>query len=211
MQVFHYKVATGLGIFLALFVSILPAQTPDWQIDHHTQSIRLGKLTLIQLTDSLTAPYHTDREKVRAIFTWITTNIGYDCAGQNARDPLMDDVDRLTNDIERRIAVILKNKCALCGGYSFLFKTMCDLAEVEARVVEGKAYGGHTPAEGHAWNAVHLDDKWYWLDTTWSSGTCSNGRFDRLHQEVFYLQPVAKMLYSHRPAEDFWLELAGSK
>jgi len=200
------KPGLGIAFFLFLFLSALSAQTPDWKIDQRAQSIRLGKMNVIQLTDSLVAPYATDREKVRAIFTWITYNIAYDCAARNARDPLMDDVDRLTNDIERRIAVVLKNKCALCAGYSFLFKTMCDLAEVECRVVEGKAYGGQTPAEGHAWNAVRLDDQWYWLDATWSSGTCYNGRFDRVHQETFYLQPVAKMLYSHRPAEDFWRE-----
>ncbi len=199
-------VLTAIGLLLIFSFSTLPAQTPDWKIDQRAQSIRLGKMNVIQLTDSLVAPYITDREKVRAIFTWITDNIAYDCAGQNARDPLMDNVDRLTNDIERRIAVVLKNKCAMCAGYSFLFKTMCDLAEVQARVVEGKAYGGHTPGEGHAWNAVYLDDQWYWLDATWSSGTCDNGRFNRAHQEIFYLQPVANMLYSHRPAEAFWQE-----
>lgn len=198
----------GLGLIfsLGLFLINLPAQTPDWQIDHRAQSIRLGKLGLIQLTDSLTAPYATDREKVRAIFSWITDNIAYDCHFQNARDPLMDDVDRLTNDIERRLAVVLKNKRALCGGYAFLFKTMCDLAEVQARVVEGKAYGGHTPAEGHAWNAVRLDDQWYWLDATWSSGTCSNGRFQQQYQASWYLTSVTRMLRSHRPTEDFWLD-----
>ena len=200
------KNSITLLFFLGVAFPNLPAQTPDWQIDHRAQSIRLGKLGLIQLTDSLTAPYATDREKVRAIFSWITDNIAYDCHFQNARDPLMDDVDRLTNDIERRLAVVLKNKRALCGGYAFLFKTMCDLAEVQARVVEGKAYGGHTPAEGHAWNAVRLDDQWYWLDATWSSGTCSNGRFQQQYQASWYLTSVTRMLRSHRPTEDFWLD-----
>ncbi len=195
--------------FLLAGIWPLAAQIPDGQIDARAHAIRLGKLDLIQLTDSLTRPYATDREKVRAIFTWITDNIGYDCNFQNGRDPLMDNVDRLTNDIERRIAVVLKNRRALCGGYAFLFKTMCDLAEIEARVVEGKAYGGHTEAEGHAWNAVRLDSRWYWLDLTWASGSCSNGRFQRTQQENYFLSPIKRMLYSHRPAEDFWREESG--
>ena len=114
-------------------------------------------------------------------------------------------------DIQLRLALVLKTRRALCGGYAFLFKTMCNLAEVEARVVEGKAYGGHVEGEGHAWNAVHLDGRWYWLDLTWASGTCSNGRFQQTYQEYYFLTPVAKMLASHRPAEDFWREESGSE
>lgn len=194
-------------LFLLSGATSLPAQIPDAQIDARSHRIRRGQLDLLQLTDTLTAPYATDREKVRTIFAWITDNIAYDCNFQNARDPLLDDADRMT-DIQLRLTLVLKNRRALCGGYAFLFKTMCDLAEVEARVVEGKAYGGYTEAEGHAWNAVRLDGRWYWLDLTWASGTCSNGRFQRSYQEAYFLAPINRMLYSHRPAEEFWREEA---
>ncbi len=204
------RTCTCFFLFFLVGVTSLPGQVTDWQIDARAHAIRLGKLDLIQLTDSLTAPYSTDREKVRAIFAWITDNIAYDCNFQNARDPLLDDADRMT-DIQLRLTLVLKNRRALCGGYAFLFKTMCDLAEVEARVVEGKAYGGHTEAEGHAWNAVRLDDHWYWLDLTWASGGCNNGRFQRMHQETYFLAPIARMMHSHRPAEDFWRDESGGE
>jgi len=196
-------------LFLLTTIS-LSAQSTDSQIDTRAHAIRLGKLDLLQLTDSLTKPYSTDREKVRAIFAWITDNIAYHCNFQNSRDPLLDAADRMT-DIQIRLALVLKNRRALCGGYAFLFKTMCDLAEVEARVVEGKAYGGHTEGEGHAWNAVRLDGRWYWLDLTWASGTCSNGRFQQTYQEHYFLAPIARMLYSHRPTEAFWREESGGE
>lgn len=191
-------------ILFVSFIAAVPllAQHPDT----HARRIPLRGYDLLQLADTLTAPFSDDRDKVRAIFIWVTHNIAYDCAGSNARDSLawqIDEADRLYST-RSRLRLILKNRRALCAGYAFLFKTLCDLAEVEARVVEGKAYGGRTVAEGHAWNAVHLENQWFWLDVTWASGTCDGRRFVPRYDEHWYLNPPEKMQRSHTAREETW-------
>ncbi len=197
--------------FAVLNFTFLAAQSPD----SHARRIPLCGYDLLQLADTLTAPFPDDRDKVRAIFVWITYNIAYDCAGSNARDSLawqVEEADRLYST-RSRLRLILKNRRALCGGYAFLFKILCDLAEVEARVVEGKAYGGGVaegvPAEaseeeGHAWNAVRLGGQWYWLDPTWASGTCSGRHFVRQQDETWYLAAPERMKRSHVARQDSW-------
>ncbi len=188
--------------FAVLNFTFLSAQSPDT----HAGNISLRGYDLLQLADTLTAPFPDDRDKVRAIFVWITANIAYDCAGSNAHDSLawqVEEADRLYST-RSRLRLILKNRRALCGGYAFLFKIMCDLAEVEARIVEGKAYGGNRATDGHAWNAVRLNDQWYWLDVTWASGTCEGRRFMRQHDETWYLDTPERMKRSHVAREDSW-------
>jgi transglutaminase/protease-like cytokinesis protein 3 len=189
-----------------VFLCALAAQLPAQQPDAHARSISLRGYDLIQLADTLTAPFPDDRDRLRAIFVWVTANIAYDCSGSNARDSLawqVDEADRLYST-RSRLRLILKNRRALCGGYAFLVKTLCDLAEVEARTVEGKAYGGGGVAEGHAWNAVRLGGQWYWLDATWASGTCEGRRFVRRHDETWYLDTPERMRRSHLAHEGMW-------
>lgn len=186
-----------ISVFLCFTASCLLAQSPD----AHARKVRLKGYDLVQLADTLTAPFADDRDKVRAIFIWMTANMAYDCAGSNAHDSLaweVEEADRLYS-IRSRLRLLLKHRRALCGGYAFLFKTLCDLAEVEARVVEGKAWGGSRSSDGHAWNAVRLDGVWYWLDVTWASGGCDGGRFVRRYAEDWYLALPERMRSSHQP------------
>lgn len=187
---------------LPLAFCALSAQQPD----AHARNIQLHGYDLLQLADTLTSPFPDDRDKVRAIFVWLTAHIAYDCAGSNARDSLawqVEEADRLYST-RSRLRLILKNRRALCGGYAFLFKILCDLAEVEARVVEGKAYGGGSTADGHAWNAVRLEGQWFWLDVTWASGTCEGRRFVRQYTEAWYLDAPERMKWSHVASEGSW-------
>jgi len=191
-----------LFAFFGLAAAPLPAQSPA----AHARNISLRGYDLIWLADTLTSPFPDDRDKLRAIFVWVTEHIAYDCSGSNARDSLawqVEEADRLYST-RSRLRLILKNRRALCGGYAFLVKILCDLAEVEARIVEGKACGGGSMAEGHAWNAVRLGSQWYWLDATWASGTCADRRFVRQHDETWYLNTPQQMGCSHRAREGMW-------
>jgi len=191
-------------IFVPFLLLVRLFAQPD--VDSYARSIPLRGYDLLQLTDTLTAPFSDDRTKVRAIFIWITAHIGYDCAEANARDSLAqypEAADRLYST-RSRLRLILKNRQALCSGYAFLFKTMCDLAEIEARVVEGKADGGNTAADGHAWNAVRLDGQWWWLDPTWASGRCNGRRFERFFLEKWFLNTPENIKRSHTPREGEW-------
>lgn len=62
----------------------------------------------------------------------------------------------------------LMNGKAVCQGYAYAFKLLCDRAQIPCWIVTG-TYG----SEPHAWNYVWLDGNYYLVDVTWDD---SNNR-----------------------------------
>lgn len=70
----------------------------------------------------------------------------------------------------------VKNK-AVCDGYSFAMKALCDFYNIPCLVIYGKAKNDYGAYEKHVWNAVKLNKKWYMLDCTWNDSTKSKKWF----------------------------------
>lgn len=127
-----------------------------------------------------------DREKLKAIYDWVTTNIYYNYGMLNGT------VQRRTSALE---TYTYKN--SVCSGFANLTKTLCNAVGIPCRVVTGFATGVDTEStvgavwqiysnyvgnrdltsfadnmasyENHAWNEAYVDGKWIILDTTWGS------------------------------------------
>lgn len=54
----------------------------------------------------------------------------------------------------------------VCQGYALLAYKMLTQSGIECKIIAGSA-GSASDSEGHAWNLVKLDGKWYHLDCTW--------------------------------------------
>ncbi len=54
----------------------------------------------------------------------------------------------------------------VCEGYAKAFKAICDYYDVPCIIVSGTGVGS-TGSEGHMWNQVMIDGKWYLVDCTW--------------------------------------------
>lgn len=159
------------------------------KIDFYAKSVKVVN-EIGKLSNKLTSPYDTDLKKTRSIFRWITENIAYDTQEYHADsahsihyqiyNKISDDVKNKDEEFNYQlIQYILKNKKAVCEGYSILFKALCDSANIKAEVIVGKSKNsiskvGVPSKEDHAWNAVYIDDKWVLLDVTWASGTCND-------------------------------------
>ncbi len=194
-------------------------------VDKHARSIRYQN-DLNKLTQDLVSPYTEQVFKVRAIFIWITENIAYDykyynegnsntgfrCSGKK------DDCDKARIEWENAIIDrVLDKEKAVCSGYSRLFKRMCELAGIKSEVVPG--YTKKSPYQigvplnvTHAWNAVYLDDQYYFLDATWAAGNCvANEDGDKLvefkkdYHDYYWLTPTAKFMRNHYPENDKWV------
>ncbi|MBJ8349842.1 transglutaminase domain-containing protein [Streptococcus zalophi] len=105
-------------------------------------------------------PNDSDINKAEQIFNWITSNVKYATGNQNPR----------ANPYE-----VMKEKIAVCGGYSNLYKAMLNAAGIPSVVVYGTIPSGSTvnnllldPA--HQWNAMYIDGEWYYSDSTWGNG-----------------------------------------
>lgn len=174
------------------------------------------------LSRKLTSPYHTDLEKVRVIFRWITENIAYDTKEYHLNPSgdtytkLYDKIDPGAKNYEGLYRVelskyVLKCKKAICEGYAVLFKTLCDSSGIKAEIVHGKAKNsisqiGSVFEENHAWSAVFLDNKWQLLDACWASGSCDDSVniFKKEFDESYFLTPPAKLILNHYPTDKKW-------
>lgn len=184
-------------------------------IDWNVRSIEAP--TVDSLAKKLAAPYQTDLEKVRAIFSWIAQHIAYNTGiynagkGYRAATYVFDPADTITSKsaIEQTAESVLRRRVAICDGYSKLFKTLCDYAGVESQVIlgYGKCYleKNEKFRTNHTWNAVKIDSVWRLLDVTWASGyvTYSN-EFVHHMDESYFLAPPQQFILDHYPEDLRW-------
>lgn len=87
-------------------------------------------------------------EKLKYFYDYIIDNTEY-CHQEN---------------IDQDIRSVFIDKKSVCAGYSKAFKYLCDKSNIECIYVSGISLESN---DNHAWNAVKLNDKWYWVDCTW--------------------------------------------
>jgi len=153
------------------------------------------------LADWLTGTSHSERDKARAIFRWITANISYDAdaffSGQIAPASAED---------------ALRSRRGVCEGYAGLFSELCRKAGLEVAGIPGyaKGYGyaagrssGRKP--NHSWNAIRLDGRWQLIDCTWGAGYIGDDRrFHRQFNPHYFLTSPGEFIYDHFPEKDSW-------
>ena len=153
------------------------------------------------LAKLITTHSRSDSEKVYAIYRWIAANIRYDTEL------------RFSKKLQKKIYISEKNvvenvldrKMALCGGYAFLFRDLCEHLNIPAEVIHGftKAIEGQPQnykQPNHTWNAVKLDGKWQLLDITWAVGHGSSKPDD-----FWYLTTPEDFIYTHYPENPKWI------
>jgi len=185
------------------------------------------KNNLTALTNELTNPYSEQLFKARAIFKWITENIRYDYKYYNkynykgkepktfkCKDDKLCEAKRIVWET-KYIEKVLRNKKAVCQGYSMLFKKMCDIAGLKSEIVAGyvrtEPYQvGTAGILDHAWNAVWIDSAYYLLDATWAAGGCGkndDGKllfFQKSFNNYYWLTPADKFARNHYPQISKW-------
>ena len=147
--------------------------------------------SIADLTRQITEGKTTDSAKVEAIYEWIIRNISYDNRHKYRRE------GDTTLWQEPYNVVVLKK--AVCMGYAKTFREMCRLIGVKAFVVEGKpkSPNGFVEREGHAWNAVQLNNNWYLLDATWEVN-------EAFSQKKYFLTDPALFIENHWPQDPMW-------
>lgn len=155
--------------------------------------------TTYHLAKELTADCHSDLEKVRSIYVWMTHNISYDM--------LSFEVGHYP---DYRPRAVLNNREALCGGYAELFAALCVEAEVNCKIINGFSKGyGYEPGStfeviNHAWNAVEIDGVWHPVDATWGATSRNNSKVKNPMREAYFLPPPEQFLLDHLPEIAAW-------
>lgn len=162
----------------------------------------------LQLPDSLSrntkdisgyinASFKTDKDKVRAIFIWVASNIQYDMDNMfaiNFYEPLED-----------KISKPLKTRKGICENYAVLFNDICSKSGIKSYVIEGYTkQNGFTDYIPHAWCAARVDTTWFMFDPTWGSGYVNNGKFYKKINNDYYKVNPSKLINSHMPFDYLW-------
>jgi hypothetical protein len=205
---------TGLLMFFLLGVSAQPRTSSFFSIDWRMQNVEAP--TPDSLARFIAANYTTDLEKVRAVYSWITSHISYNTGiykpGSAAVGYTFDPMDTASvwpSGDEMTARKVMLRKLAVCDGYSRLFKVVCEYLGIEASIVHGygrtNGMGSQKFRTNHTWNAVRIDSAWHLLDVTWAAGHL-NFRDDFVFQQndFYFLTPPAQFIHDHYPEELRW-------
>ena len=152
----------GYGFFVCTLngdgTEILVAPGIEKTLEDSAAAVETTRQMAEDLVAELVTPDMTDRQKVEAVYQWITDNVEYDWRYYQAPETMPK--------ISTTALGALRDHVAICGGYSWALKTMLDVCGVESYPVSGVL-----GSEYHAWNYVILDGKGYYCDPTSDRGS----------------------------------------
>lgn len=192
-------------LFLSLFTFTLFGQkatktvvNPYAAIDKKALSLpdSLTKTTQ-EIADYINTNFTTDKDKVRAIFIWVASNIQYDIENMFA-----------INFYEKKdvkISKALQTRKGICENYAAVFNDICTKSNIKSFVIEGYTkQNGFTDYIPHAWCAALIDSAWYMFDPAWGSGYVNGGKFFKNINNNYFKAAPSTMIKSHMPFDYLW-------
>lgn len=183
--------------------------------DHQATLFPRQQVTSLQnLAHQLTAPFSSDTDKARAIFSWLHQNIAYDV------------VSFFNKNVKASTPQsTFQSGLAVCEGYAALFSNLATYAGLESVVIggHGKGYGYSAlmPGSplppynaGHAWNAVKIDDgEWKLIDACWGAGHVQGaGRpYVKCFTPEYFSMPNEEFAIKHFPENKDHFFLPGGR
>ncbi|MDR1441352.1 MAG: hypothetical protein LBJ02_03030 [Bifidobacteriaceae bacterium] len=133
-----------------------------------------------EVTGKIITKGMTDRDKASAINKWLVNNAEYDYDALAALEELSSFDSRFSTEAidawmkldkdypynQNAYGVLVYGR-GVCASYAAGFKLLADAAGLPAVYVSGVALES---GQGHAWNRVQLDGKWWLVDSTWNEG-----------------------------------------
>ena len=175
---------------------------------------------LESLSNRIKNDFKTDIHKARAAYTWIANNINYDIETTRKTrvfNTIMyfsesDYQRQLKIHLKRKVEIALLSKKALCEGYSAMFVQLCELLNLESKIIRGIAkvrpseINSNKKIKNHAWNAIKINGKWQLVDVGWSNGFIDDatGNWVNDFNHFFFFTKPEHFITSHYPELKKW-------
>lgn len=210
-----------ITIFILLFSSLAFcgfSQEKYEKVDAFALNFDESFKTIGELAQKLSENFDSEEEKARAFFMWISNNIRYDCKKfhkgtyQSVKARSEAEFLKLKAKMQNEeLQKAFKNRKGICSDYCRIFKTMCDEVGIESVIISGTARDYHTPYRnsqnnGHAWNAIKIDNEWKLVDPTWGAGYTDARvkKFTKLIKPGYFFTPPEWFIQNHFPNDEKW-------
>ena len=152
--------------------------------------------SLTKTTDNLSKyindNFKTEKDKARAIFVWLASNIQYDVENMFAIN--------FYETKENKISKTLNTRKGICENYAALFTEIAGGCGIKSFVIEGYTkQNGFADYIPHAWSSANIDGAWYMFDPTWGSGFMNGGKFYKKINNDYFKTPPSTLIKSHIP------------
>lgn len=182
-------------VFICSMIALLPGANSQGFNDYSTIDFKAAAIpeaktySADSIANYIRLNFKTDREKTRAIYSWVINNIRYDTDSMYSINWSMYP--------EEKIAATLRRRKGVCENYAGLFVALAVKAGIPAVVVNGytNVFVSGNRA-GHSWCAVLVEKEWYLCDPTWDNESRGNTRY--------FLVAPSSFIESHIPFDPLW-------
>jgi len=199
-------------IFLLFSLTALQAQNyaaVDARVKQYPKRFGSAEALALQIQKD----FNSDSEKVRAIYTWLATNIAYDMNEYLNGERLIRFQYRNQQELAEKQRAIreyainstLEDNKAVCEGFAQTFKKVCELMGIRCLFIDGYSKInvsdiGRNPKRGdHAWNAVKINNQWKLIDVTWASGSANGTVWKQKFNDYYFFTDADEFVKSHLP------------
>ena len=151
--------------------------------------------------------FSSQEDRARAYYTWTALNISYDIDHMNEINLIKTFNINSILSSNQKAGDVLKNKKAVCEGYSNLMVQFCRASSIPCFIVCGytKNPDGEIPQILHAWNVLRIDSAWTMLDITWSSGYVNPlNKFVKRFSNTYFMTRPKTFIKDHFPLDPMW-------
>ncbi len=174
-----------------------------------------------ELATLINNDFDNDKDKARAIFSWIANNVKYDVdthfsKKKKKRIKYKNKIDKALKESKQRIRIenkALSEHLAVDEGYAILYKRLCELTGLYGYIVKGTAklrtydIGRIPRMQSYSWNVVQIDKEWFFVDATLGSGTLDylEKTYQPNFNDKYFFTPPELFFLNHFPKDQGWL------
>ena len=136
--------------------------------------------------------------KLSALYRWMTANMKYNVYTTfESRNDIYSE--------EKDVRNTLKTRSGVCRNFALVFKTVADMLDIPAFVVEGYVKAeGTLMTDPHAWCCAKVNGQWFLYDVTFGMGSIANNQFTSNPNMNYCQVTPIRMLQNHMPFDPIW-------